>query len=321
MKLFVALLTILGNILLVLSPAYAATASKDEYEGMNVLCVGCSSGIGKSAAEHLLAGGAQVVISSRTQSKCDEVAKAYKKAFAIVADASNAESLEKLVEQSRKAFKGNNKKITHLVWVPTSSSFGNLANPAEDLIKAMQDQLDLNVYNLIRTFKLIEDDLNQSQGAVVSVSSYMGSTSTIGSLSYGFAKTAQDRIIKDLAIWGASNGVRVNAVAPACIETPMFEVVGDYKDTLLQDFTWRHALGRNGQPDEVGSVIAFLLSKKAGFITGQTITIDGGASLLNTFTDVNNFLLPPDLVHDKTYFSKHTPPPSSEDATQQEQEL
>ena len=89
-----------------------ATASPDEYEGMNVLCIACSSGIGKAAAEILLTGGAKVVISSRTQSKCDDVAKPFstENAFAIAADAGKPDDMEELVKQARQVFGG---KVTH----------------------------------------------------------------------------------------------------------------------------------------------------------------------------------------------------------------
>lgn len=292
--------------------ASASTAGEssrdDDYKGMNVLCVACSSGIGRSAAEILLRGGAKVVVSSRTQSKCDDVVKPFDNAFAIAADAGKPEELAILVEESRKAFGGS--KITHLVWAPTGLAFTSWASDAEDIVQTMENQMDINLYGLIRTFKLIEDDLGASKGAVVTVSSVVGSAVMQGAIAYGVAKHAQERLVKDMAVWGSTKGVRVNAVAPACILTPIWDPLGDEKETILEDFTWRHALNRCGDADEVGHTMAFLLSnKRSGFTTGQTITIDGGMQLLNSFVDTyTKYLLPPKLHDEKSVFSKYEPP-------------
>ena len=78
----------------------------------------------------------------------------------------------------------------------------------------MKEQMDVNVYALIRAFKLIEDDIMSTQGAVVTVSSVAGSFASIGMPTYGTSKAAQELVVKHLAAWGAPKGVRVNAVAP-----------------------------------------------------------------------------------------------------------
>lgn len=194
------------------APSTGATASPDEYEGMNVLCIACSSGIGKAAAEILLTGGAKVVISSRTQSKCDDVARPFsEKAFAIAADAGKADDMEELVKKARHAFGG---KVTHLIWAPTGMAFVPFTSPADDIIMSMKEQMDVNVYGLIRAFKLIEEDIMSTQGAIVTVSSVLGSLASSTAPAYGTSKTAQELVVKHLAAWGAPKGVRVNAVAP-----------------------------------------------------------------------------------------------------------
>ena len=158
--------------------------------------------------------------------------------------------------------------------------------------------MEINVFALIRTFKLIEEDLGTAKGSVVTVSSIAGSTPLLGGLSYNIGKAAQDKLVQDLALHGSFSGIRVNSVAPAAIETPIFDLFGDLKGTVLENFAWRHALKRNGHPDEVGHMMALLLSDKSGFTTGQVIKIDGGASLLTSTHDIYSKILHPPEIGD-----------------------
>lgn len=295
-----------------------AAAEDGEFQGMNVLCIACSSGIGKSAAEILLRGGAKVVVSSRTQSKCDDVVKDFKNGFAVAGDASVADDMTNLVDESRKFLGG---PISHLVYAPTALALVPFTHPdIEELLRAFTSQVDMNVLGLVRVWKLIEKDLVDTKGAVVAVSSVASFSAVHGFAPYGVAKAAQISAVKALALEGGREGVRVNAVSPACIDTPVFDVFGEGKDALMKELEWRHLLGRVGTPDEVGHTIAFLLSEKAGFITGQNIVIDGGFELMNTLSDAYTpYLIPEE--HRKPGHTIFAPGGAHGEAPTQEPEL
>jgi len=179
------------------------------------------------------------------------------------------------------------------VWAPTAVGFGALrVVGAQAAITNLQDQMNVNVYGLLRFVDALKDDLiavaetNPGSASVLAVSSVASVNALLGILPYGTGKAAQDAAMRGLALEFGALGVRFNSVLPAVIETPIFENLEPaMAGKLLKDAAHRHVLGRNGQPEEVGHVIAFLISQKASFITGQAIQIDGGASLLSSHAD------------------------------------
>jgi len=261
----------------------------DEFAGMRVLCVACSSGIGRSAAEILLKGGAQVVVSSRTQSKCDDVVKPYKNGYAVAGDAGKTEDMKQLVEKSRKLMGG---PVSHFVYAATDMGIAPFTTEdTEALLETFRTQNEINIVGYVRLFQLLKQDLMETKGAVVSVSSVAGHNPLTGGPAYSTSKAAQRLLVRSMALEVGRDGVRINSVSPAVIETPIFDFLGDAKEAFLKSLDWRHLAGRIGQPDEVGHMIAFLLSDKAGFINGQDIIVDGGASVMGSLADMYSGLL------------------------------
>jgi len=274
-----------------LAALQALSHPHDEFGGLRVVCVACSSGIGRATADLLLQGGARVIISSRSPNKASDLVKKFPStAHLIAADASDPAQLTRLAEEAKTYF---GKPVTSLVWAPTAVAFGALRLVgAQAAVAAMQEQMNVNVYGLTRLVDAFKDDLlavaETSPGfaSVVAVSSVAGLNALHGILPYSMGKAAQDAAMRNLALEFGARGVRFNSVLPAVIETPIFDnMPPEVSAKLLKDAEHRHVLGRNGQPEEVGHVIAFLISKKASFITGQAIQVDGGASLLNSHAD------------------------------------
>ena len=273
----------------------AVGCQDDEFKGMRVICVGCSSGIGKSAAKILVERGADVVISSRRENVCKEAVEEILslphqgQLYYFVADANSPSDMNELADFARGKFNG---PVTSFVWAPTGTSFGMFDALKEDVIEAMTNQYQTNVLSFVRFFLILLPDLEATRGSVVTVSSIASEGTYLGLVPYGQAKAAQDHVMMELALEYGPKGIRLNSVLPATIVTPLFDAFGPVRDTFLERVEGCHALERNGQPDEVGEPIAFLLSPKASFITGHLLRVDGGSKLKTSHWDSFTFTNP-----------------------------
>lgn len=115
--------------------------------------------------------------------------------------------------------------------------------------------------------------LSEKRGCIVNISSIWGLRGGSCETAYACSKAAVVGLTRSLALELAPSGVRVNCVAPGCIETDMVRALGEETRAMLAEET---PLGRLGRPEDVAEAVAFLASEKAAFITGQVLTADGG---------------------------------------------
>ncbi len=244
--------------------------------GQVALITGSSRGIGKAIAEEMAAQGARVVISSRKQQACDEVAAALNAthgegtAIAVPANISSKDELQNLVDETRRAFG----RITALVCNAASNPYyGPSLGISDDQFRKIMDNNILSNHWLIGM--AAPEMVERGGGSITIISSIGGLKGSAILGAYCISKAADMQMARNMADELGPHGVRVNCIAPGLIQTDMARALWENPDNL-EVATRRSPLRRIGQPYEIAGAAVFLASRAGGFTTGQTIVIDGG---------------------------------------------
>ncbi|MBV9824217.1 MAG: SDR family oxidoreductase [Alphaproteobacteria bacterium] len=246
--------------------------------GKVAIVTGSSRGIGRAIAEAFAEAGARVVISSRHQEACDEVAAAIRdkggEAIAVAARISDKAQLERLVEQTREAFGPVDILVCNAAINPY---YGSLENLSDQLFERMMTN---NVLSDLWLAQLVVPDMRAKRdGSIIFTSSIGGLTSSTVIGMYGVTKAADIALCRNLAAEWGPDGIRVNCIAPGLIVT-------DFARALYEDPERRAKreaetpLRRLGEPEELAGAALLLASRAGSFITGQTIIVDGGRSIV-----------------------------------------
>ncbi|MEH6558813.1 MAG: SDR family NAD(P)-dependent oxidoreductase [Oceanicoccus sp.] len=239
----------------------------------NIIVTGGTRGIGLAAAKACAAEGANLSICGRTQSSLD-AAKAELSAYgttihAAICDISDAEQIKAYVNDAIAALGG----LDGLVNNP--SGFGS-----SDDEEGWGKGLDVDIMGVVRCTWAAAAELQKNKGAIVNVSSIsgMGASSNVP---YGAVKAAVIQLTQSHALTMAGDQVRVNCVAPGSIEFSggVWDTVKKHAPDIYNSTLSGIPFGRMGKPEEIGDVVAFLLSDRAFWMTGQTIAIDGAQNL------------------------------------------
>ena len=247
--------------------------------GKAAVITGSTRGIGRAIAERMAEHGAKVVISSRKQDVCDQVAKEINDKFgkgtavAIAANISSKENLQNLVNESNRAFG----KIDVLVCNAASNPYyGPLAGISDEQFRKI---LDNNIVaNNWLTSMVVPQMIERKDGSVIIVSSIGGLKGSTILGAYAISKAADMQLARNLACEYGKHNVRVNCIAPGLVKTDFAKALWENEDILSA----RNAitpLRRIGEPDEIGPVAAFLAAPASSFITGQIIVADGGVTI------------------------------------------
>ena len=247
--------------------------------GKVAVITGSTRGIGRAIAERMAEHGAKVVISSRKQDVCDEVAKEINAQFgagtavAIAANISSKENLQNLVDESKKAFG----KIDVLVCNAASDPYyGPLAGISDDQFRKI---LDNNIVaNNWLTSMVVPDMIERKDGSVIIVSSIGGLKGSTILGAYAISKAADMQLARNLACEYGKFNVRVNCIAPGLIKTDFARALWEDPERLEKVNTVV-PLRRIGLPDEIAGAAVFLASRAGSFVTGQAIVVDGGATI------------------------------------------
>lgn len=251
-----------------------------DLSGKVAIITGSSRGIGRAIAEAFAEAGARVVISSRKQPACEEVADAINARFAegtaiaIAASISDKSALERLVAETRERLG----KIDILVCNAASNPYyGPMAGITDDQFRKIFDNNVLANHWL--TTMVAPEMIERRDGAIIIVSSIGGlvASDTIGA--YNVSKAADLQLVRNLAAEYGPSNVRVNAIAPGVIRT-------DFARALWEDPKAEAALnnaaplGRIGEPEDIAGAAIFLASRAGAYVTGQAIVVDGGSTIM-----------------------------------------
>ena len=241
-------------------------------QGKRALVTGASRGIGAAIAKTLAAEGADVAITyEKSADRAAEVVRAIReqgrKGVAIQADSADVTAVQSSIEKTVRELGGldilvNNAGILRV---------GGLKDNSLDDIDAL---LDVNVRSPIVASKAALAHLTKG-GRIITIGSYFADRVPAPVLTvYSASKTAMVAFTKGLARELGSSEITVNLVQPGSIDTDMNPAHGPFGDALRQFM----ALGHYGKPDDIANAVAFLASEKAKYITGTTLTVDGGAN-------------------------------------------
>ena len=246
--------------------------------GKVALITGSSRGIGRAIAERMAEHGARVVISSRKQEVCDQVAAEINgrfgkgRAIAIAANISSKDDLQRLVDEANAAFG----KIDVLVCNAASNPYyGPLAGISDDQFRKI---LDNNIVaNNWLISMVVPQMIARKDGAITIISSIGGLKGSTIIGAYCISKAADMQLARNLACEYGPHNIRVNCIAPGLIRTDFAKALWDDPENLKAS-TSRAPLGRIGIPDEIAGAAVFLSSAAGNFMTGQTMVIDGGVT-------------------------------------------
>ena len=242
-------------------------------EGKVAVVTGGNSGIGLATAKRLQEEGARVAISGRSKKTLDEAVKTIGNGVvAVQSDVAKLTDLDKLfAEVSRKLG-----KIDVLFVNAGVAKFPSLAETSE----SVYDELfDINMKGAYFTIQKALPFLNDGASIILNTS-VAGSKGFAGSTAYAATKAALRSLARTAAAELVGRGIRVNAVAPGPIDTPILGRSGLPKEALdefTNQITAQVPMKRFGQPEEVASAVAFLASQDASYITGVEISVDGGS--------------------------------------------
>lgn len=240
---------------------------------------GASSGIGRAAAVRFGKSGAAVLVVGRDERPLADVAAEIRDAGGTAAtcqaDVTAADAPDRIVRRAVESLGG----VTTLVNAAGIIANGSIENTSDENWDVM---MDVNARAPFRLMRAAATPLIASRGSVVNVSSVTGLRAFPNVLSYCVSKAAIDQLTRCAALDLAPKGVRVNAVNPGVVVTNLHRRGGMNEDSYAAFLTRSretHPLGRPGDAAEIADLIFFLASEAAGWITGETISIDGGRHL------------------------------------------
>jgi NAD(P)-dependent dehydrogenase (short-subunit alcohol dehydrogenase family) len=248
-------------------------------DGKTIAITGAARGLGQEFARHLAASGANIIVSDINDcaATVDLVANAGGKAVAVTLDVTDAASAREMVEAGLAAFG----RIDGLV--NNAALYGGLKGGRfEAIAEAEWDScMAVNVKGIWNCCKAVVPAMREAGGSIVNIASLAATYGMPYGLHYTASKAAVIGLTRGLARELGRDRIRVNALAPSAVLTEgTSEFFGDKLDRALQAVKAGQTIQRNLVPSDLTGTVAWLLSDESGFVTGQTIAVDGGTVML-----------------------------------------
>jgi 3-oxoacyl-[acyl-carrier protein] reductase len=240
--------------------------------GKKALVTGATGGLGGAIARRLHAQGAAVALSGTRVEALEALAKELGERVEITpCDLSDRDSVEALVPAAEGKLGGLDILVNN-AGVTRDNLFMRLKDEDWDLVLAV---------NLTAAFRLsraaVKSMMRRRYGRIVSIGSVVGTSGNPGQGNYAASKAGLIGMSKSLAAEVASRNITVNVVAPGFIESPMTDVLNDkQREGILSDVP----MGRLGQGADIAAAVAYLASEEAGYVTGQTLHVNGGMTMI-----------------------------------------
>lgn len=245
-----------------------------EFDGKVVLVTGASSGIGRASALMYASQGASVVVSDINEAGGNETVREIRdrggKAVFVQADVSQPADNQRMVQETLKQF-------GRLDIAFNNAGIGGETNPVADYsLEGWQKVISINLSGVFYGMKYeIPAMLQAGGGSIVNMSSILGAVGFTSAPAYDAAKHGVVGLTQSAALDYSKRGIRVNAVGPAFISTPLISSLEENpqaKEALIKI----HPMGRLGKAEEVAALVLWLSSDKASFVTGSYYPVDGG---------------------------------------------
>ena len=248
-----------------------------DLQGKVALVTGSTKGIGKAIASRMAEQGAQVVVSSRNQELCDEVAgeinAAEGRAIGIACNINYKEQLENLVKQTEI-------QLGSIDILVCNAAINPYFGPSQEISDSAFDKvMHANIGSVHKLCQLVIPSMaGNGGGSVIIVSSIGGLKGSDALGAYAISKAADMQIARNLAVeWGPKN-VRINCIAPGLVRTDFARALWENPEIYAATVS-KYPLRRIGEPDEIAGTAVLLASDAGRFTTGQTIVIDGGGTI------------------------------------------
>jgi NAD(P)-dependent dehydrogenase (short-subunit alcohol dehydrogenase family) len=245
------------------------------FENKVALVTGAGSGIGLATAKAFAEAGASVVLADHhedsVRAAAEELAAAGHKALAIRCDVADERQVAAMVEQT----------VSKFGRLDAAFNNAGVQSPIAETADASVEEFDrVNAINLRGVFSCMKYELlqmrEQGSGAIVNCSSIGGLVGIAGRAMYHASKHGVLGLTKSAALEYASRGIRINAVCPGTIETPMVAAMLASEADAMKEIMKDQPIGRLGRPEEIAAAVLWLCSPGASFVIGHALAVDGG---------------------------------------------
>lgn len=254
------------------------TAMTRSLEGRSILITGGGAGIGRSTAMTLAQAGANICVTDIDLVAAEETAQLISQAgsrvIALRVDVTDESAVIDTVDRTVREF-------SRLDGAFNNAGIRGVVAGAHEM--SLDDFLAVMRVNVISVFLCQREELRamyrNGGGSIVNMSSILGQLASVGAVQYTTSKHAVIGLTRNAALEAAPRGVRVNAVAPGTIETPLNVALAGSMEAARDRWASAYPIGRLGQPQEIADVVSWLLGPHASFVTGQVIYAEGGMML------------------------------------------